>query len=370
MTNYVIACSKNWFNNHQKSSDFNKLKIYEISKKEELNLEYLEKIKPRYIFFPHWSWRVESEIFEKYECIVFHTAPLPFGRGGSPIQNLIIRGVRQAPVCALRMTSELDAGPIYDSMEVSLEGSISTIFQKIASCIEMQIIKICSENPSPKEQIGEPVFFKRLTEKENELLAENTPNMMCDRIRMIDGLDYSPAFICYGDYRIEFTEAICKNSFLEARAKFVPKIIVRNALHSDSEDILIWRNDQWARQMFRAEKIVSSDEHQKWFDEHFSEVNISVYMGVWSGKKIGVCHFKHEDKKKEAEVSINMNPSFRGKGLSSHFLTNAVLRYREKNASSIIATIKNVNKASITIFERSGFQLINQDKEYCYYIFK
>ena len=50
--------------------------------------------------------------------IVFHTAPLPYGRGGSPIQNLIVRGhISPAPVCALKMVSGLDEGPIYDKQK-------------------------------------------------------------------------------------------------------------------------------------------------------------------------------------------------------------------------------------------------------------
>ena len=92
MTNYVIASSKDWFEEHPKSNEYRNLNLFVITKKENLSLEYLETINPRYIFFPHWSWKVSSEIYERFECVVFHTAPLPYGRGGSPIQNLILNG--------------------------------------------------------------------------------------------------------------------------------------------------------------------------------------------------------------------------------------------------------------------------------------
>ena len=143
MTNYVVASSKDWYNECAHSKEYNSLNIIKITAKDELNLGFLEKVNPRYIFFPHWSWKVDSEIFERYECVVFHTAPLPFGRGGSPIQNLILRDIKKSPVCALRMTEILDGGPIYDSIEVSLDGSIAEIFLKIAICVEILIIKIC-----------------------------------------------------------------------------------------------------------------------------------------------------------------------------------------------------------------------------------
>ena len=89
MNNYVIASSKGWFRNYPKSEEFKKLYIHWINSKKDLNLSFLDKLKPKFIFLPHWSWIIEKEIFSKYECIAFHTSPLPYGKGGSPIQNLI-----------------------------------------------------------------------------------------------------------------------------------------------------------------------------------------------------------------------------------------------------------------------------------------
>ena len=64
-------------------------KYYFIRKKSDLNMKNLKKINPKYIFFPHWSHKVPQIILDNFECVCFHTAPLPYGRGGSPIQNLI-----------------------------------------------------------------------------------------------------------------------------------------------------------------------------------------------------------------------------------------------------------------------------------------
>ena len=65
-------------------------------------------------------------------CIGFHTAPLPYGRGGSPIQNLIIRNFKIAPVCAIKMTNKFDAGPIFLKEKVSLSGNLDAIFNRIS----------------------------------------------------------------------------------------------------------------------------------------------------------------------------------------------------------------------------------------------
>jgi methionyl-tRNA formyltransferase len=216
MTKYVIASSKDWFKKHIKSSEYANLNLIEISTREELNLEFLEKINPRYIFFPHWNWKVNAEIYQRFECIAFHTAPLPFGRGGSPIQNLILKGIKYAPVCALRMTNILDGGPIYDSINISLEGNITEIFSRIATCVEKIILKICKDTIIPIDQSGEIFYFKRLTHNDNELKDNYSIHELYDRIRMVDGLDYPRAFINFGQYRLELTKACLKNGRLTA----------------------------------------------------------------------------------------------------------------------------------------------------------
>ena len=76
-----------------------------------LNVELVRSLAPRYVFFPHWSWRVPDGILAAAECVCFHMTDVPFGRGGSPLQNLIARGHAETKLSALRMVSELDAGP-------------------------------------------------------------------------------------------------------------------------------------------------------------------------------------------------------------------------------------------------------------------
>ena len=66
MTNYVIACSKSWFN--KKISKQNKnIKFIFINNKKDLTYNSLKKINPRYIFFPHWSWIVPANIYNKFD---------------------------------------------------------------------------------------------------------------------------------------------------------------------------------------------------------------------------------------------------------------------------------------------------------------
>ena len=60
-----------------------------IRNKKELTFNKVRKIDPDFIMFPHWSYLVPEKIVNDFKCICFHSSPLPYGRGGSPIQNMI-----------------------------------------------------------------------------------------------------------------------------------------------------------------------------------------------------------------------------------------------------------------------------------------
>src|SRR5262245_59136556 len=78
----------------------------------------------RYLFFLNYSNHVPSYILNQFECVNFHCSSLPYGRGGHPIENLILRGHTETVITAHRMTEELDAGPIYGvSAPISLAGT-------------------------------------------------------------------------------------------------------------------------------------------------------------------------------------------------------------------------------------------------------
>ncbi len=60
-----------------------------IDDKDNFNPAFLKAHQVNKIFIPHWSYIILPEIYLNYECIVFHMTDLPYGRGGSPLQNLL-----------------------------------------------------------------------------------------------------------------------------------------------------------------------------------------------------------------------------------------------------------------------------------------
>ena len=70
MTIHVIVSSEDWFANHPKTNEFDSLNLRYITKDEDLNLENLKSINPKYIFFTHWSLIVKPEIYENFDLPV------------------------------------------------------------------------------------------------------------------------------------------------------------------------------------------------------------------------------------------------------------------------------------------------------------
>ncbi|MGI5870070.1 MAG: methionyl-tRNA formyltransferase [Kiritimatiellia bacterium] len=188
-----------------------------IQKPTDLNLATLTEIKPRYIFFPHWSDKVPVEIVSKYECVCFHETDVPYGRGGSPLQNLIVRGHKETMVTALRMVNEFDAGPIYAKHPLSLLGLAEEIYIRTAEIVSKMIADIVTNEPTPKPQIGDPTVFNRRKPEDSRVPMNLTSlESLFDYLRMLDAAEYPQAFLDYGRFRLTFTRPAFRTEKVEA----------------------------------------------------------------------------------------------------------------------------------------------------------
>ena len=178
---------------------------------------------PRYIFFLHWNWRVPEELWRHFECVCFHMTDVPYGRGGSPLQNLIVRGHRETKVSALRMVEEMDAGPVYAKRPLSLDGRAEDIYRKAgAVCLDL-IRWMVETKPTPAPQEGEATVFKRRVPSQSELPPEADLQQVYDHIRMLDAPTYPPAFIDHGSLRLEFAQAHLEDGAVTATVTIRPR---------------------------------------------------------------------------------------------------------------------------------------------------
>jgi len=136
-------------------------------------------------------------------------------------------------------------------------------------------------------------------------------------------------------------------------------ISIRQISDKDCHDIHEWRNDVTTRQMSLNGDIVDYEHHKLWFSKVLNSDEHVGLVGETNYEKIGIVHFREYEK--QIFVSINLNPMFRGKGLSSTFLKKSLDFYLMKHqlVSQFFAQIKYDNIKSERIFKNNNFVFVS-----------
>ena len=216
--NFIIITKKIWnkktFKNLSK-----KIIILKKIEKKKINL-----LKPKIIFFIHWSKLIPKEVYKKYICIQFHVSNLPKGRGGSPIQNQILNNIYRTKISAFRVSKNLDEGELCGQENFILKGRAINILENM-ELKSLNMIKklIKKKNIKFKKQIGKPTYFKRRKLKDSEINISKINNIkkMYDFIRMLDAPGYPNAFIKLKGFIFTFNDIIKKNNKIEAKVKII-----------------------------------------------------------------------------------------------------------------------------------------------------
>lgn len=196
----------------------------------QLTQETLQVLDPEWIFVPHWSHMIPREIWGQWPTVIFHMTDLPYGRGGSPLQNLIQRGYANTMLTALRCGAGLDDGDIYLKRPLSLVGSAEEVFLRADELIEKMVEEIVRAKPRPSPQEGEPVVFKRRTPEQSNLAAcpEADLSTWYDQIRMLDAEGYPHAYLEAHGMRLEFRRVSRRRDGLYADVRIFPLSITRD----------------------------------------------------------------------------------------------------------------------------------------------
>ena len=133
---YVIITKRIWEKNNFKNLN-KKIKVFK-----NINKYKVRNINPKIIFFIHWSKIIKSSLFENYLCIQFHCSALPKGRGGSPVQNQILLGIKKTKLTAFKMSKKIDSGPICMQENFLLNGTAFEIFKRLEKLSIKMIKKI------------------------------------------------------------------------------------------------------------------------------------------------------------------------------------------------------------------------------------
>jgi len=146
--------------------------------------------KPDLLLFYGWSKIVPTNLVTNYNCLMLHPSPLPKYRGGSPLQNQIIRGETKSAVTIFLMDEGIDTGPIAKQEELDLCGTLNDIFDRISAIGLKLTLEIVREGLSVYEQDEEKAtHFNRRKPHESEITIDELSNQsslyLYNKIRML-----------------------------------------------------------------------------------------------------------------------------------------------------------------------------------------
>lgn len=132
---------------------------------------------------------------------------------------------------------------------------------------------------------------------------------------------------------------------------------IRFADLEDMNDIFEWRNEVDSVINSLSKEKVCYKKHQDWYLSRLKQLHKNPILIAESNSdpinKFGMVRFDII-KENIFRVSININPSFRGKGLAKEILINAE-NFFFKEINILVAEVWRNNEASKKVFTNSGY---------------
>lgn len=168
------------------------------------------------IFFIGWSDMIPSTLTQKRNCICLHPSKLPEYRGGSPLQNQIMDGIKTSAITFFIMDEGMDTGEIIYQIPLDLSGNLDDIFSRIVNSSYYVIGDIINEKASSGSLKTKPQnkllpAKKRRTPSMSEItqkeLSELTAEDLYNKIRCLQDPYPNAYIICKDGSKLYITGA-------------------------------------------------------------------------------------------------------------------------------------------------------------------
>lgn len=144
---------------------------------------------------------------------------------------------------------------------------------------------------------------------------------------------------------------------------------LRLATPDDMMTLFTWRNDAVTREMSIDTAPVELSSHEVWYRDALSRSSCLIYI-VEQGDtadKVAMLRFETDSDKKQSNISINLNPQHRGRGLGQQCLDEGIKLFKAAvpSCERILAHIKASNVGSQKSFVRAGFVECASSLQHC-----
>lgn len=127
------------------------------------------------------------------------------------------------------------------------------------------------------------------------------------------------------------------------------------------QDLFVWRNDPATRAASFFSEEISLKTHNEWFEKSLNNSSRVILIALDEEcKKLGMVRFDAEGDC--AEISVNLHPEHRGKGLGTLILRKASDLYLDNFPHlRITAKIKKSNIPSFKAFTKAGYKELSSE---------
>lgn len=135
---------------------------------------------------------------------------------------------------------------------------------------------------------------------------------------------------------------------------------MREALPEDCRIVYELSSDPEIRAASFHQEPISYSSHVQWFFEKIDCEDHLFLLFFSDGKFVGQIRFQR-DKDSVARVSISLTPVFRGAGLATAMMEDALKYVKKKwHIEKVAAYIKVSNKISNAFFSKAGYRFLEQ----------
>ena len=169
----------------------------------------------------------------------------------------------------------------------------------------------------------------------------------------------------------KFVDGLGAFRCVEAIRRKTKKLIVRYAIASDENKILMLANDKVTRENSFNTEIITSKVHKRVFHNWLSTPGMvkQLIFEDLNGQLVGQVRFEYENGYWRLDYSVSAH--FRGVGYGQLILKLAIRRLTsELGLLKLIAEVKNSNKPSKKIFVNLGFDVHTAHKDFLVYRFE
>lgn len=140
-----------------------------------------------------------------------------------------------------------------------------------------------------------------------------------------------------------------------------------SATHDTAQQIMQWRNDPATlANSFDSRPKEWPAFYSEFLQQYCQDATLPCLFILKDGQRVGFIRFRRQpsllDGQRATDVSINIAPSERGKGLAAPALRACIQVARNAGIEVVLAEIKADNKASVAAFEKAGFTCLDTKK--------